>query len=86
MIKVTRINGGSFVINSDLIEFIEEKPETLICLTTGKKIMVRETIDEVVERIADFRGITNGKGLAFQKKGMEKSTRAEISPGNGDQM
>ena len=57
MIKVTRIDGGTFVVNSDLIEFIEEKPETIICLTTGKKIMVRESIDEVIEKVTNFRGI-----------------------------
>lgn len=56
MIKVTRINGGNFVINSDLIEFIEEKPETIICLTTGKKIMVKESVDEVIESVKEFRG------------------------------
>ena len=42
------------MINSDLIEFIEEKPETIICLTTGKKIMVRESIDEVIEKVKNF--------------------------------
>ncbi|MBD3169310.1 MAG: flagellar protein FlbD [candidate division Zixibacteria bacterium] len=56
MIKVTRINGGTFVINSDLIEFIEEKPETIICLTTGKKIMVKESVDEVIKSVKEFRG------------------------------
>ncbi len=59
MIKVTRIDGGILVINSDLIEFIEEKPETIICLTTGKKIMVRESVEKIIRMIADFEAIVS---------------------------
>lgn len=55
MIKVTRINASVLVVNSDLIEFVEAIPDTIISLTTGKKIMVRETIDEIIERVASFR-------------------------------
>ncbi|MDH3891258.1 MAG: flagellar FlbD family protein [candidate division Zixibacteria bacterium] len=55
MIKVTRINDAPLVINADLIEFVEASPETIICLTTGKKIMVKQTIDEIIERVADFK-------------------------------
>lgn len=55
MIKVTRINDSELVVNSDLIEFVEAIPDTIISLTTGKKIMVRETIDEIIERVASFK-------------------------------
>jgi flagellar protein FlbD len=55
MIKVTRINDSELVINADLIEFVEAIPDTIISLTTGKKIMVRETIDEIIERAASFK-------------------------------
>lgn len=55
MIKVTRLNDSALVINADLIEFVEAIPETIISLTTGKKIMVRESIDEIIERVADFK-------------------------------
>jgi len=55
MIKVTRINDSPLVINADLIEFVETTPETIICLTTGKKIMVRESIDEIIDRVAAFK-------------------------------
>ena len=55
MIKVTRLNQTELVVNADLIEFIEPIPDTIICLTTGKKIMVRETIDEVIERVTVFK-------------------------------
>ena len=47
MIKVTKLNGNELVVNADLIEFVESTPDTLISLTTGRKIMVLEEMDEV---------------------------------------
>ncbi|MCK4632004.1 MAG: flagellar FlbD family protein [candidate division Zixibacteria bacterium] len=55
MIKVTRLNDDELVLNADLIEFVEAIPDTIISLTTGKKIMVQETVDEVIERVASFK-------------------------------
>ncbi len=55
MIKVTRLNDSDLVINADLIEFVEAIPDTIISLTTGKKIMVKESIDEIIERVAQFK-------------------------------
>ena len=55
MIKVTRLSGDEIVVNSDLIEFVEATPDTLITLTTGKKLMVREPVDTVVERTVQYR-------------------------------
>lgn len=60
MIKVTRINNSEIVINSDLIEFIESSPDTIISLTDGKKIIVKETPDEVINKVAMFRRKTTG--------------------------
>jgi len=55
MIRVTRINGQPLVVNAEFIEFIEPTPDTVISLTTGKKMMVHETVDEVMERIVEYR-------------------------------
>lgn len=55
MIKVTRFQGNEFYLNSDLIEYIENNPDTVITLTTGKKIVIMEKPDEIVERIKAFR-------------------------------
>ncbi len=55
MINVTRLDSSELVINSDLIEILEAIPETIIHLTTGKKIMVKETVDEIVERVTAFK-------------------------------
>lgn len=56
MIKVKRLNGKEFVVNSDLIEFVEETPDTVISLTTGKKVVVQESVDEVIEKVIEFKG------------------------------
>ena len=55
MIYVTRLNHKPMVLNSDLIEQIETTPDTVISLTTGQKIMVLESSDELVERVVKFR-------------------------------
>ena len=52
MILVTRINKISqFYVNEDMIEFIEETPDTILTLSTGKKIAIMESAIEVVEKI-----------------------------------
>ena len=55
MIRLTRLNRVPMVLNSDLIVHIEVTPDTVISLTTGETIMVRETSEEVVEKILEFR-------------------------------
>ena len=55
MIEVTRLNGDPFVLNSDHIESLEAAPDTIIKLTGGKTIIVRETVKEVIERVIEFR-------------------------------
>jgi flagellar protein FlbD len=49
------LNQVPLVVNSDLIEHIEVTPDTVISLTTGQKFMVRETSDQIIERIVEFR-------------------------------
>lgn len=55
MIYVTRLNGEVFIINAELIEFVEKTPDTVISLTTGKKIVVKEDITEIVDKVIDYR-------------------------------
>ncbi|MBZ5726996.1 MAG: flagellar FlbD family protein [Acidobacteriia bacterium] len=55
MIRLTRLNRVPLVLNSDLIEHIDVTPDTVITLTTGQILRVRETADEVVRRIVEFR-------------------------------
>jgi flagellar protein FlbD len=55
MIRLTRLNLVPLVVNSDLIEHIEMTPDTVIALTTGQKFLVRESSEEVIERVIEFR-------------------------------
>lgn len=55
MIELTKLNGSKLVVNSDLIEFIEAAPDSLITLTTGTKIMVQEKIPDIIAAIIHFR-------------------------------
>ena len=55
MIEVTRLNGKGLTINSDLIEMIEETPDTVITLTTGKKIIVKESRQMVINLVKLYR-------------------------------
>ena len=55
MIWLTRLNQTALVLNSDLIEHIETTPDTVITLTSGQILRVRESVEEVVRRIIDFR-------------------------------
>jgi flagellar protein FlbD len=55
MIQLTRLNGISIVLNSDLIKTAEASPDTVLTLINGEKIIVRETCDEVTERVLAYR-------------------------------
>jgi len=53
MIKLTRLNGEEFVVNADLIRFVECRPDTFVTLTTNDRFIVRESLDEVVRRTVE---------------------------------
>jgi flagellar protein FlbD len=55
MITVTRYDGTELVVNVDLILTIEQTPDTVLTLTTGDRLMVRESMAEVVERSVSYR-------------------------------
>jgi len=49
MIRLTRVNGEPVVVNADLIELLEASNEVVVVLTTGRRLVVRETADQVIE-------------------------------------
>ena len=55
MIMLTRLNGVPFALNPDLIERAEATPDTVLTLCDGTKVLVAETVDELVERVRDYR-------------------------------
>ena len=55
MIDVTRLNGTEITINAELIEFVEETPDTVVTLTTGKKIIVKESRQIVKNLVKSYK-------------------------------
>jgi flagellar protein FlbD len=71
MIAVTRLNGKQLIVNALLIESIEETPDTMLALVTGKKIMVLEKAPDVVslvERYLQNIGLINGTIKSLEMK------------------
>lgn len=60
MIVLTKLNDTPFVLNSDLIETIEQNPDTTIKLTNKNIVIVKEAMQEVVDKVIEFRRATNG--------------------------
>lgn len=63
MIAVTRLDGSPLVVNVDLVEWIERTPDTVISLVNGEKLLVRETPEDLVERIIAFKRAVHSGGL-----------------------
>lgn len=59
MIIVTRLNDTQFYLNPHLIECMEETPDTVITLTTGKKLIVRDKADAIIKKIIEYRKIVS---------------------------
>lgn len=55
MIKVTRLDKSEIYVNPHDIEFMESTPDTIITLLSGKKIIARESAEEVIDRIVKYR-------------------------------
>ncbi len=55
MIKLTRLDGEPFVLNAEMIRYIESRPDTFLTLTTGERIVVSESMDEVVSRAIAYQ-------------------------------
>lgn len=55
MVELTKLQNAKIVVNAELIEFVESTPDTLITTTTGKKLMVKETVEEVVEAVIAYK-------------------------------
>lgn len=64
MIKVKRLNDKKFVVNSELILYIEATPDTVITLTNGHKIVVTDSVDEVIDKVIEYKA----KIRAFERR------------------
>ncbi len=59
MIKLTRLRGEVFMLNAELIQYVEARPDTFITLTNKDRIVVAETMDEVLERTVEYHQSKN---------------------------
>lgn len=55
MIKLTRLGGEAFILNADLIKYVEARPDTFITLVPGERLVVEESPDEVLRRALDYQ-------------------------------
>ena len=55
MIKLTRLDGHPFILNADLIRYVEQRPDTFVTLVSGERIVVNESMDHVVELAIDYQ-------------------------------
>jgi flagellar protein FlbD len=59
MISVTKFNDRDIIVNCDLIELIESTPDTTLTTTTGRKIIVLDTVDEILQKVVAYKGRIN---------------------------
>lgn len=55
MIKLSRLGGEEFVLNAELIRYVESRPDTFITLTTGERVVVAESMEEVLQRTVRYQ-------------------------------
>ena len=55
MIQLTRLDGEAFILNADLIKYVEQRPDTFITLTSNDRIVVSETPEQVLQRTIDYQ-------------------------------
>jgi flagellar protein FlbD len=55
MIKLTRTSGKEFVLNADLIEEVQETPDTVVTLTNGRKLLVKDSADDIIKKVVNYR-------------------------------
>jgi flagellar protein FlbD len=62
MIKLHKLSGGEVIINAELIESLEPGPETVVSLATGNRFIVRESADQVTQKVLEYRRAINFSG------------------------
>jgi flagellar protein FlbD len=71
MIQVTRLNGRKVVINALLIEMVEATPDTVITLTTGNKLVVRESVQDVIGLVTEYIRLAGAFAMQARSQGLE---------------
>ena len=79
MIRVTRLNGERFALNPDLIERVEGHPDTVVFLVDGTKYVVKESVDEVLQEIREYRASILATSYEMDR-GEYRPLVAEVEP------
>jgi flagellar protein FlbD len=77
-------DNQKIVLNADLIEFVEETPDTIISLTDGKKVMVKETVDQVIDSIVTYKRLLSMPFAKSRPRAVE-ATEASAPGDRGDE-
>ena len=72
MIKLTRFDGSEVAVNAELIKFVEATPDTIVTLTSDQKLLVLETVDEVIEKVLEYKRLAYGQTPAKIDRSEEK--------------
>lgn len=85
MVTLTRITGATFALNPDLIERVDRTPDTVITLVDGTKYLVRESLDEVVAAVIDYRAqLINAAGNIEAGSTVARASRLAAVPDRDD--
>lgn len=79
MIKLTRLDGEPFVLNADLIRYIERRPDTFVTLTSGDRIVVSESMDEVIQRAVEYQQQKHFMPMPHRSQVLSSSTTSEAT-------
>jgi flagellar protein FlbD len=79
MIQLTRLNSRPFVLNADLIKLIENAPDTVITLLSGEKLVVMETIPEILTRVSEFHR------RSARRMFSEAAIQSQLGPSDAEQ-
>lgn len=72
MLEVTRLNGQKVVINCELIEYIDANPDTTITLTTANKFVVKESIEDVIDKIVKYKNKIYSQSIKINQSTKEE--------------
>ena len=84
MIVVSRLNGAQFALNPDLLERAEATPDTVLTLCDGSKLVIRESLPELVELVRDFRASVLARARALEEGQQEAPSLRLLSRSEED--
>jgi flagellar protein FlbD len=73
MIQLTKINGAGIVVNPDLIEYIEETPDTVLTITNGDKVVVKDRMVDIIDKVVRYRRLISALVLAECEKRADRA-------------